>query len=93
MVLTFIATAGAAPAVGPETAASLSSGEVDWLVMSSTLFGGLALFLFGMGQMSDGLKAAVGEQMKTKINAWPVICIVVGHRSSVGLTTGCNKRD
>ncbi len=32
--------------------------------MLSALFGGLALFLFGMGQMSDGLKAAAGEQMK-----------------------------
>jgi len=29
------------------------------------LFGGLALFLFGMEQMSDSLKAVAGEKMKT----------------------------
>ena len=28
------------------------------------LFGGLALFLYGMHMMSDGLEAAAGEKMK-----------------------------
>jgi len=32
--------------------------------MAMGLLGGLALFLFGMEQMSDALKAAAGEQMK-----------------------------
>ena len=39
-------------------------GQIDWLGMGIGLFGGLALFLFGMEQMTTGLKAAAGEQMK-----------------------------
>lgn len=38
---------------------------MDWLQMSMSLFGGLALFLFGMEQMADALKAVAGEQLKT----------------------------
>jgi phosphate:Na+ symporter len=38
---------------------------MDWLQMSTGLFGGLALFLFGMEQMADALKAASGEKIKT----------------------------
>ena len=41
-----------------------SSGEMDWLNMSMQLVGGLALFLFGMEQMADSLKAVAGERMK-----------------------------
>ncbi|TNF98584.1 MAG: Na/Pi cotransporter family protein [Gammaproteobacteria bacterium] len=33
--------------------------------MAMQLFGGLALFLFGMEQMADALKAVAGERMKT----------------------------
>ena len=29
-----------------------------------TLFGGIALFLFGMGLMGDGLKKVAGSQME-----------------------------
>ncbi|MCZ6679674.1 MAG: Na/Pi symporter, partial [Candidatus Poribacteria bacterium] len=32
--------------------------------MAMTLFGGLALFLFGMEQMADALKAVAGERLK-----------------------------
>jgi phosphate:Na+ symporter len=38
--------------------------QLNWLKMAMELFGGLALFLFGMEQMSDGLKAAAGDRMK-----------------------------
>jgi phosphate:Na+ symporter len=38
---------------------------INWGHMSMGLFGGLALFLFGMEQMSDALKSALGDQMKT----------------------------
>ncbi|MFE8032093.1 Na/Pi cotransporter family protein [Thiohalocapsa marina] len=38
--------------------------EIDWLTMGMGLFGGLALFLFGMDQMADALKAVAGERMK-----------------------------
>jgi phosphate:Na+ symporter len=38
--------------------------EIDWFAMGMGLFGGLALFLFGMDQMADALKAVAGEHMK-----------------------------
>jgi len=38
--------------------------EMEWGVMGMKLFGGLALFLFGMEQMADALKAVAGERMK-----------------------------
>jgi len=37
---------------------------IDWWSMGMGLFGGLALFLFGMDQMAVALKAAAGERMK-----------------------------
>lgn len=37
---------------------------IDWEAMILGLMGGLALFLFGMEQMSDALKAVAGERMK-----------------------------
>jgi phosphate:Na+ symporter len=37
---------------------------IDWLTLLMGLFGGLAMFLFGMEQMSDGLKAAAGDTLK-----------------------------
>jgi len=40
------------------------AGAIDWLNLGMGLFGGLAMFLFGMEQMSDGLKAAAGETLK-----------------------------
>ena len=51
-------------------AAALAAGEdaggndIDWANMGMGLFGGLALFLFGMDQMADALKAVAGERMK-----------------------------
>ena len=44
---------------GPEGAA-----EIDWFKLLMGLFGGLALFLAGMDQMSAGLKAAAGEGLR-----------------------------
>ena len=48
----------------PVLAAETDAGEIDWLSMGTSLLGGLALFLFGMDQMADGLKAVAGERMK-----------------------------
>ncbi|MCB1737343.1 MAG: Na/Pi cotransporter family protein [Gammaproteobacteria bacterium] len=50
----------------PATAA-VGAGEngPEWVVMATNLLGGLALFLFGMEQMSDALKSVAGERMKT----------------------------
>ena len=51
----------------PKTALGADSAleAPEWLSMFSALLGGLALFLFGMRQMADGLKAVAGEQLKT----------------------------
>jgi phosphate:Na+ symporter len=38
--------------------------SIEWGVMGMKLFGGLALFLFGMEQMADALKAVAGDRMK-----------------------------
>ncbi|HIA70856.1 TPA: Na/Pi cotransporter family protein [Candidatus Poribacteria bacterium] len=43
---------------------SSNQANLDLFKMAMGLLGGLALFLFGMEQMSDALKAAAGEQMK-----------------------------
>ena len=49
----------------PVVAATAADAEaIDWLNLGMGLFGGLAMFLFGMEQMSDGLKAAAGETLK-----------------------------
>lgn len=48
----------------PVFAASGEDAEMAWGVMSMNLFGGLALFLFGMEQMAEALKAVAGDRMK-----------------------------
>ncbi len=45
-------------------AAEESTEAINFAQMAMGLFGGLALFLFGMEQMSDSLKSALGNQMK-----------------------------
>ncbi|MEF8709716.1 MAG: Na/Pi cotransporter family protein [Candidatus Accumulibacter propinquus] len=40
------------------------AGEMAWGMMTVELLGGLAIFLFGMLQMEEGLKAVAGERMK-----------------------------
>jgi phosphate:Na+ symporter len=59
IALSLFTLAAAAAAAELET-----TGEIDWLRLLMGLFGGLALFLFGMEQMSNGLKAAAGEGLK-----------------------------
>lgn len=50
----------------PVLAADTGTGEgaMPWGNMAMQLVGGLALFLFGMDQMADALKAVAGERMK-----------------------------
>ena len=48
----------------PLLAATPEGEQMNWLNMGMGLFGGLALFLFGMEQMADALKAVAGERMK-----------------------------
>ncbi len=51
--------------VTPIYAADGASEGMEWGVMAMQMFGGLALFLFGMEQMADALKAVAGERMKS----------------------------
>jgi len=53
-------TAWAIPAIAAD-----STQTLHWGVMGMHLFGGLALFLFGMDQMADALKAVAGRRMKS----------------------------
>jgi phosphate:Na+ symporter len=48
----------------PSFAATDDNQPIDWLTLLMGLFGGLAMFLYGMEQMSEGLKAAAGETLK-----------------------------
>lgn len=38
--------------------------EFDWFQVITTLLGGLAVFIYGMNLMSDGLQKAAGDKMK-----------------------------
>lgn len=44
--------------------AAAESSDINWLKLGMGLLGGLAMFLFGMEQMSDGLQAAAGNALK-----------------------------
>jgi phosphate:Na+ symporter len=44
--------------------AAADGKEISWWTMGMQLFGGLAIFLFGMEQMADGLKKVAGNRMK-----------------------------
>ncbi|MES9888733.1 MAG: Na/Pi symporter, partial [Candidatus Sedimenticola sp. 6PFRAG1] len=48
----------------PSFAATENTQVMEWGVMGMKLFGGLALFLFGMEQMAESLKAVAGDRMK-----------------------------
>lgn len=39
--------------------------KIDWTLVAGNLFGGLALFLYGMERMGVGLKNAFGEQLRS----------------------------
>lgn len=43
---------------------SITDSSIHWGIMIMTLLGGLALFLYGMAKMSDGMKKAAGEGLR-----------------------------
>ena len=51
-------------AAAPALAASSEDG-INWWNMGMQLFGGLAIFLFGMEEMASALKKVAGDRMKT----------------------------
>ena len=46
-------------------AAASSNKEISWFLMVTSLFGGLGMFLYGMEMMSDGMKIAAGNRMRS----------------------------
>lgn len=64
LLLAFLGAAAAFSALAADAAPEIVGGEPEWLGMAFRLLGGLALFLFGMDQMAENLKAAAGHQMK-----------------------------
>ena len=50
--------------------AAMDSGEsIHWTFLIFGLLGGLALFLYGMEQMSDGLKKTAGDRVRSILSA------------------------
>jgi len=45
--------------------AAAEGQEINWWTMGMQLFGGLAVFLFGMEQMAEALKKVAGSRMKS----------------------------
>ncbi|MEJ2595549.1 MAG: Na/Pi cotransporter family protein [bacterium] len=56
-------------------------GTISWIVLIMGLFGGLALFLFGMQKMSEGFKKSAGKSMRS------ILARITKNRF-VGLTAG-----
>ena len=53
-------------AAAPSLALAAEDGQaISWWTMGMQLFGGLAVFLFGMEQMADALKKVAGNRMKS----------------------------
>jgi len=61
LMLLLVLAGAAAPVLA---AAAGGEANLEWGMMTVELFGGLAIFLFGMMQMEEGLKAVAGERMK-----------------------------
>lgn len=64
VLVVFVLCAALATIASPALAAPDGDGGIDWFSMGMQLFGGLAIFLFGMEQMAEALKKVAGNQMK-----------------------------
>src|SRR6056297_101473 len=42
----------------------VSSGDIDWALLTMGLAGGLTLFLIGMSRTTDALKALAGDRLR-----------------------------
>ena len=45
--------------------ADTTENSVNWILLITSLFGGLGMFLYGMEMMSDGMKVTAGNKMRT----------------------------
>ncbi|MCH7732008.1 MAG: Na/Pi cotransporter family protein [Candidatus Marinimicrobia bacterium] len=53
----------------PVFAGGSNSDPISWTLLLMTLLGGLSLFLYGMGKMSEGMKKAAGNRMRSILSA------------------------
>ena len=59
----------------------MTSSTISWGLLIMNLLGGLALFLYGMSKMSDGMKKAAGNRMRNILATLTknrVIALIVG---------------
>ena len=66
---------------GTLMAGDTAPASISWGVLIIGLFGGLALFLYGMEKMSEGMKKSAGNQMRAILAALTknrVIALFVG---------------
>ena len=61
--------------------AANADGTIQWGMLIISLFGGLALFLFGMEQMSEGMKKTAGDKMRSILSA-------LTNNRLIGMTVG-----
>jgi phosphate:Na+ symporter len=59
-----VLSAALASIASPAFAAADGDAGIDWFTMGMQLFGGLAIFLFGMEQMAESLRKVAGNRMK-----------------------------
>ena len=62
-------------------AAMDTKNSINWMFLIFGLFGGLALFLYGMEQMSNGLKKTAGDRIRSILSA-------LTNNRLMGLTVG-----
>src|SRR4030043_671889 len=48
---------------------TLTLSSINWKLLIFGMLGGLALFLYGMGKMSEGMKKAAGNKMRSILSA------------------------
>ncbi len=62
-------------------AGNINSSGIPWGMLVMGLLGGLALFLYGMGKMSDGMKKTAGNRLRDIIGAITknrVMALIIG---------------
>ena len=50
--------------LSPALAAQAGGDRIDWFILGMGMFGGLAVFLFGLEHLSTALQASAGEKLK-----------------------------
>ena len=62
-------------------AQSIDNNSISWILIITSLFGGLGMFLYGMEMMSDGMKLTAGNKMRSileKLTSNRMLAVGVG---------------